>query len=92
MRKKTSNLKLVYQIFEIKMSTDNFLPPINKKHHRLNTEKALETTNKNIIACHDSGVTSDAYKINPNNVTENVNFKFRFFFILSSINQKYNKK
>jgi hypothetical protein len=57
------------------MSTENFLPPINnniKKHHRLNTEKAIDQTNKNFLACHDSGTTSEAYKVNENNVTESV--------------------
>ena len=56
------------------MSTENssFLPPINKKVHRLNTEKALNQTSKNFVANHDSGQTSDAYKINQENVAENV--------------------
>jgi hypothetical protein len=64
------------------MSTENFLPPINtnnnnnnnniRKHHRLNTEKAVDQTNKNFLACHDSGTTSEAYRVNENNVTESV--------------------
>ncbi len=61
------------------MSTENFLPPINnnntninKKHHRLNTEKAIDQTKKNIIACHDTGTTSEAYRVNENNVSESV--------------------